>query len=121
MSVNAEIARLLDETAEMMELLGENPFRINALARAARVISGLGDDLKSCANDRAALLAIDGVGEKVADKIIEYCETGRIKEHEEYAKKIPPGLLEILRIPGVGPPAVFFPRHAGFARGGRGS
>lgn len=104
MSVNAEIARLLDETAEMMELLEENPFRVNAIARAARIVSGLGEDLSKC--DRAALLKIDGIGERVADKIIEYCTTGRIREHEEYAAKIPPGLLDILRIPGVGPKTV---------------
>lgn len=106
MSVNDEIARLLEETAEMMELLGENPFRIAAMSRAARVISGLGDDLADLADDREKLTAIDGVGEKIADKIQEYVEHGRIEEHDEYAAKIPSGLLEILQIPGVGPKTV---------------
>lgn len=106
MSVNEDIARLLDETAEMMELLGENRFRVAALSRAARTISGLGDDLTSLAKDRKALTSIDGIGDKIADKIEEFIETGRIEEHDEYAARIPAGLLDILRIPGVGPKTV---------------
>ncbi len=106
MSVNDDIARLLDETAEMMELLGENRFRVAAMARAARVISGMGDDIATIAEDRKNLTAIDGIGDKIADKIQEYVRDGRIEEHDEYAAKIPAGLLQILQIPGLGPKTV---------------
>ena len=106
MSVNADIARLLAEMAEMMEVLGENRFRVAALERAARVIAGLGQDLGSLAEDRSALTAIDGVGEKIANKIQEFVRTGRITEHDEYAAKIPAGLLDVLRLPGLGPKTV---------------
>lgn len=106
MSANADIARLLEETAEMMELLGENRFRVAALQRASRVISGLGQDLAKIADDREALENIEGVGAKIADKIQEYVRSGRISEHDEYAAKIPPGLLGVLRVPGLGPKTV---------------
>lgn len=106
MSANAEIARLLDETAAMMEVLGENRFRVAALQRASRVISGLGVDLAQIAQDREALLAIDGVGDKIADKIQEYVRTGRIAERDEYAQRIPSGVLDLLGVPGLGPKTV---------------
>lgn len=106
MIVNSVIARLLEETATMMELLGENSFRIAALARAARFISDLNVDLAAIADDRPALLSLEGIGEKIADKIQEYVRDGRIREHEEYAEQIPVGLLELMRIPGLGPKTV---------------
>jgi len=106
MSANDDIARQLDDLAQMMELLGENRFRIAALARASRLIADLGVDLATIASDRDQLLALDGVGEKVADKIQEFVSTGRIQERDDCTRKIPPGLLNILQIPGLGPKTV---------------
>lgn len=106
MSFNRDAARLLDEIAEMMELLGENPFRVNAHARAARTIEGLAEDLRPVTEDRSALTDIEGIGPKIADKLIELAETGSISEHEELAAKVPEGLLGLLAIPGLGPKTV---------------
>ena len=106
MSVNAEIARLLEETAAMMEILGKNRFRVAALERASRIIAGLPDDLSTRAQDRAALTAVDGIGEKIADKIQEFVATGRIAEHAEYAERLPAGLIDLLKVPGLGPKTI---------------
>ncbi len=106
MSVNAQIAERLEQIAEILELLGEDRFRVAANAKAARVIADLTTDLATLAHDRGALLAIEGIGAKTADKIIEFVNTGRIAEHEELRAKVPPGLLDLLRIPGLGPKTV---------------
>lgn len=106
MSFNSDVARLLDEIAAMLELLEENPFKVNAHARAARVIEGCSRDLREASADRGALLEIEGIGPKIADKIIEFARTGAISEHEELCAKVPPGLRALLAIPGLGPKTV---------------
>lgn len=106
MSFNGEVARLLEEIAAMLELLGENPFKVNAHARAARAVEGLSGDLRELASDRAALLEIDGIGPKIADKIIEFARTGMMREHHELAGAVPPGLRVLLQVPGLGPKTV---------------
>jgi len=106
MSVNAQIAERLEQIAEVLELLGEDRFRVAANAKAARVVADLTTDLAALADDRAALLAIEGIGAKTADKIVEFVKTGRIAEHEELLAQVPAGLLDLLRIPGLGPKTV---------------
>jgi DNA polymerase (family 10) len=92
--------------ARMMDLLGEDSFRAAAHARAARAVEGLADDVATLAADRAALLAMEGIGAKMADKIIEFCTTGAIKEHGELRARVPEGLMSILDVPGLGPKTV---------------
>jgi len=106
MSFNRDAARLLSEIAQMLELLGENPFKVNAHARAARAIEGEARDLSTLAGDRAALIAIEGVGAKIADKLIELARTGGIAEHAGLAGRVPAGLMRLLEIPGLGPKTV---------------
>ncbi len=104
MSFNHTAIRLLNEIAQMLELLGENPFKVNAHARAARAIEGETRDLATL--DRAGLIAIEGIGAKIADKLIELAETGGIAEHAALAAQVPPGLMRLLDIPGLGPKTV---------------
>lgn len=106
MSVNQALAKQFEEISQMIDLLGEDSFRASAHARAARNIADLSLDLGSLAGDKARLLEIEGIGQKIADKIIEYVKTGKIKEHEELAARVPPGLLSMLGIPGLGPKTV---------------
>lgn len=106
MGSNEHLAGLFGRMAQMLELLGEDRFRAIAHDRVARIIADSGRDFLSLADDRDALIAIDGIGEKTADKIIEYAETERIKEHDQLAKKIPAGLMALLDIPGLGPKTV---------------
>ncbi len=106
MALNQALAEHLNEIAEMMELLGEDSFRAAANARAARLVEGMPGAVEDVAKDRGALLAIKGIGEKLADKIVEFCEKGGTAEHEGLRAKVPPGLLEVLRVPGLGPKTV---------------
>jgi DNA polymerase (family X) len=101
MGVNEEVARRFEEISQMIELLGEDSFRASAHARAARNVADLPFDLSGC--DRKRLLEIEGIGPKIADKILEYCKTGDMQEHAELRARVPPGLLEIVKIPGLGP------------------
>lgn len=106
MSINESLARTLDEIARMMELLGEDSFRASAHARAARLIADYPQDIAALAKDRNAILALEGIGPKLADKIIEFCGSGCIKEHQALLAKVPAGLLIIMQIPGLGPKTV---------------
>ncbi|MBL9000919.1 MAG: PHP domain-containing protein, partial [Phycisphaerae bacterium] len=106
MPLNQPLANLLHDMSRMLDLLGEDGFRASAHARAARTIEGLADDIAFLAQDRAKLTALDGIGAKMADKIIEFCTTGRIAEHDELIAKVPAGLLEVMQVPGLGPKTV---------------
>ncbi len=98
---NAQIAQAFNEIAELLELKGENPFRIRAYRRAAMNVEGMAQDL--AALSEAELAALPGIGKDLAGKIRQCVATGRIDLHEELKKEIPAGLLDVLRIPGIGP------------------
>src|SRR4051812_46863225 len=106
MSINHALSERLEQIAQMLELLGEDVFRIRAHTRASAAILGLSEDAGELAKDKKRLLAIEGIGPKIADKIIEFAGTGRIREHEELKERVPPGLIDVLRIPGLGPKTV---------------
>ncbi len=106
MSRNAEIAQLLEEISQLQTLMGADSFRASSNARAARAIADLGFDIETIADDPQALQEIDGVGKSVAKKIQDYFQTGRMQEREELLERVPAGLLEVLKIPGLGPKTV---------------
>ncbi len=106
MSFNSDLARRLAQTADMLELLGEDRFKVNAHARAARVIGDHGADLRPIADQPGELTKIDGIGAKMAAKIGEFAATGEIGEHKELLTRVPPGLLDVLDVPGLGPKTV---------------
>ncbi len=106
MSFNAEIAAAFTTAAKVLEILGADGFRINAIARAARTFDDYPGDLGALAGDRAALLAVPGVGAKIADKVIEFKKSGTIAEFDEILSQIPAGLLDLLELPGLGPKTV---------------
>src|SRR5512135_2293632 len=98
---NQQIANIFNEIAELLELKGENIFRIRAYRRAAQNIDGLSRDVASFTNEELA--AIPGIGKDLIAKIREYLEKGAIAKHEELKKEIPAGVLDLLRVPGLGP------------------
>ncbi|HUI44403.1 MAG TPA: DNA polymerase/3'-5' exonuclease PolX [Nitrospirota bacterium] len=98
---NQQIAKIFSEIAELLELKGENMFRIRAYQRAAQNLDGLSKDVSGLS--REELESIPGIGKDLAAKIREYLETGAIAKHEELKKEIPEGVLELLSIPGLGP------------------
>ncbi|MCI0630500.1 MAG: DNA polymerase/3'-5' exonuclease PolX [Phycisphaerales bacterium] len=103
MSTNAELARIFSEMAAVLELTDANVFRVNAYSNASRLIRDLTIDLGEVASDKKKLTAIQGIGQGLAAKIAEYCQTGRVKEHDELVATVPPGILDLTRIPGIGP------------------
>jgi DNA polymerase (family 10) len=99
---NREVVKLLQEIGQLLELKGENPFRVRSYEKAAQNIASLTEPIeKLVSNDK--LETIPGVGEGIAKKIKEYLETGKLKYFEELKKVFPEGLLEIMSVPGVGP------------------
>jgi DNA polymerase (family 10) len=98
---NEEIAGLLREYAELTQITGGDVFRVRNYTKAARSVGGWADDISVL--DARALREIPGVGASIAAKIAEYRETGAIKALDELRVTIPPGVLELTRVPGLGP------------------
>lgn len=99
---NYEIARIFDEIGDILEFLGENPFRVRTYKRASQIIYGLPDDIETLFKT-GQLAEIKGIGESVLAKVEEFLKTGKIHLYEELKGKIPEGILELLNIPGIGP------------------
>lgn len=104
MSFNADLAARLETIARLLELTGANRFRVNAFAKAARVIEKETRDVSTLDTDE--LVAIDGVGKGVAEKVHELRDTGSIAELDELLEETPPGLLDVMEIQGLGPKTV---------------
>ena len=98
---NEEISGLLREYAELTQITGGDVFRARNYEKAARSVRGWADDIGQL--DVTALRAIPGVGASIAAKIAEYRESGSIRALDELRAKIPPGVLELTRVPGLGP------------------
>ncbi|HVY60527.1 MAG TPA: DNA polymerase/3'-5' exonuclease PolX [Planctomycetota bacterium] len=103
---NASIARIFADMANICEIRGDNPFKIRAFRNAAAAIEALPFDVKPLCADPAKLREIKGIGDGMAKKIVELCETGRLDEHQKLLAEFPPTLLELLEIEGVGPKKV---------------
>src|SRR5512141_1440403 len=99
--INPQVANVFHEIADLLELSGENPFRIRAYRRAAMNVEAIPKDIAAMSEEE--LQSLPGIGKDLAHKIRQFVDTGRIDAHEELQKKIPRGLLEILRVPGIGP------------------
>lgn len=100
-----DIARLLSETADLLEIDGAETFRISSFRRASRSLDDFTGDLQAWA-DEGKLTSIPGIGKGMAARIQEYLDTGRLEEHDSLKSKFPPGLLTLLDVPGMGPKKV---------------
>ena len=98
---NQEIAKVFNDIADILEIKGDNPFRIRAYRRAAQNIDGFAGDIAETLEED--LRKIPGIGHDLAEKINEYVKTGRLKFYEELKKEVPHGLVEMLSVPGIGP------------------
>lgn len=102
--LNNEIANLFDDLADRLEIAGANSFRIRAYRQAAKTLSEWPESLAEIAtSQRARLLEIPGVGKDLADKIVVIVETQALPQLEELRAQVPDGVVEMLRIPGLGP------------------
>lgn len=99
---NLQLAVVLTEISDMLELLGENPFRIRAYRRASRSIELLPESIETIWRE-GRLDEVEGVGKGIAAGIEQWLKTGTIDYYEELQTQVPRGLLEVTRVPGVGP------------------
>ena len=103
---NISIARVLEETAALLEIDAADPFRIRSYRRAAEAVEQQTTQLSTLAADPKQLLAIAGIGKGMAANIIAILETGSTPLRDELLKKYRPSMLELLRLPGMGPKTV---------------
>ena len=99
---NQEIAATFEEMADLLELSGENAFRIRAYRNGAKAIADLGDSVAQWIHDGMDLTQVDGIGATLADKSKTLVETGMLPQLEKLRSEVPPTLRNIMGIPGVG-------------------
>lgn len=99
---NQEVAQVFSDIADMLEIKGEDRYRVQAYRRAAQNILVLPEDVETLW-EAGRLREIPGVGEAIAKKIDELLRTGRLTYYEELRAEIPPGVAALLQIPDVGP------------------
>ena len=102
---NQEVAKLLYDIADMMEIRGEMIFKIVAYRRAAQAVESLSRDIEDVWRQHA-LEDVPGIGKGIAEKISEYLEKGKLGYLDELRKGLPPGFEELLAIEGIGPKKV---------------
>lgn len=100
---NAEIAAMFDQAAELLEIGGENQFRVRAYRRAAREIEGLPKAVSSLLKSGADLSELPGIGKDLAGKIVDIVKTGNFGLLDTLKKKLPGELGEMAALPGLGP------------------
>jgi DNA polymerase (family 10) len=103
---NKEVAEQFYLIAQLLSLTDENPFKIRAYEKAAQVVESLPEPIENLVSNFDKLSSIPGVGKSIAEKIVEYFNTGKIQRLEELKTKFPEGILEMLKIPGLGPKRV---------------
>lgn len=100
-----KVAEILVEIGTLLELKGENPFKTRAYVNAARTLESLTEPLSKLVEEKR-LVDIKGIGDALQQKITELVTTGKLKYYDELKASVPPGLVEMLGIPGVGPKKV---------------
>jgi DNA polymerase (family 10) len=104
---NADIARLLGEVADLLEISEGNPFKVRAYRNAARTVADHPDPLDELVRGgEFDLTDLPGIGGGIAKEITSLVQTGALPQRQQLVETIPPGLLDLLRIPGLGPKRV---------------
>jgi DNA polymerase (family X) len=101
---NRAVAQVLGEIADLLEIKGENAFKIRAYRSAADTITAWGDAVARM--DEQQLRDLPGIGKDLAKKIVELTTTGVLSYHQELLQEFPPTILDLLRLQGVGPKTV---------------
>lgn len=100
-----EVAAILEEIGVLLELKGENPFKTRAYHNAARTLESINEPLETLVAENR-LGELKGFGEALQSKVATLVTTGRLPYYEELKNSVPPGLVEMLHLPGVGPKKV---------------
>jgi DNA polymerase (family 10) len=103
---NADIAEIFNKVADLLEIEGANPFRVRAYRDAARTFRGLSKSAAAMIADGEDLSALPGIGKDLAQKVKQIVETGALGQLKTLEERLPPGLHQLLRIPGLGPKKV---------------
>ncbi len=103
---NPDIARAFEEVADLLEIKDENPFRVRAYRNAARTVRDFPEPIADWVRADRDLTEIPGIGEDLAEKIATLVTTGELPLRKQLLAKLPSGLLDLLRIPGLGPKRV---------------
>ncbi len=101
--LNGEIAEIFSKTADLLEIKGENPFKVRAYRNAARIIQNMGRSLDSLVKEGFDLTRLPGIGSDLASYIEEIVKTGKFSKLENLKRELPEGLEELLAIEGLGP------------------
>lgn len=99
---NNDIAQLFENMGTLLEIQGENVFKIRAYFKAAENIRNLGEDITDVANENR-LAEVGGIGKTLQSKIEEYLKTGKLESYQKLTKDVPETLLDIVHVPSVGP------------------
>ncbi|MEW6358522.1 MAG: DNA polymerase/3'-5' exonuclease PolX [Planctomycetota bacterium] len=102
---NKELAQMFETIADVLEIQGELVFKVRSYRKAARVLNDLTEDVETLSAE-GRLDKVGGIGKATAEKIEEYLKTGKMKRYEEAVGSVPAGLLDMLKIPGMGPKTV---------------
>jgi DNA polymerase (family 10) len=108
--INKELSEIFDLIADGLEFKGENPFKIKAYRKAARIIKDTSFDLIEYSK-KNSLTDIPGIGKGIAKKIEQYIKAGKVEKLEEIKKDIPQGILEMMKIPYLGPKTLKLAYH----------
>jgi DNA polymerase (family 10) len=103
---NHSLARVLHDIADVLEIKGENAFRIRSYRLSAESVETWGQDVAAMVRRGEDLRSIPGVGEGIAAKLRELVEGGTCAYHQELLSEVPRGLLDLLKLPGLGPKSV---------------
>jgi len=99
---NVQLAQRFRQLADLLELAGENPFKIRAYRRAAGLLASLNEPVAVLARD-GRLRRMPGIGPQIAAKVEELLSTGRLRALEAAFERFPAGLIDVMGLPGVGP------------------
>ncbi len=103
---NKSLATVFNQTADLMEINGDDPFRIRSYRRAADTLEGHPQQATDFADDVKKLLEIPGIGKGMAANIQEIAQTGKLQLHQELLQKFNPSILELFKIQGLGPKTI---------------
>src|SRR5688500_15727867 len=103
---NLGLARCLHEIADILEIKGENSFRIRSYRLAAESVQSASQDVTRMVRLGDDLKGLPGVGGGIAAKLQELVKTGQCRYHQDLLREVPAGLLELLKLPGLGPRGV---------------
>lgn len=103
---NRAIANILHETADLMEVRGDDSFRVRSYRRAAEAVESLPQQVADLVSEPKKLLEIPGIGKAMCSHLQEICRAGKLSLHTELLQQFRPSMLELLKIQGLGPKTI---------------